>query len=133
MRSIKFRVWDTKKKKMFDAYELDLVNLYAKYWSYESRYGFPGNDNFPAKLMQYTGLKDINGVEIYEGDIVEIRGHAFEGSIKIDGFYEVGYNERMELCCGSWLLHREMHYVTVAGNMYENSNLLRFSASVSTE
>ncbi|MEJ8547114.1 YopX family protein [Brevibacillus borstelensis] len=78
-------------------------------------------------VMQFTGLCDKNGKKIYEGDLVEIRGHAFEGSIEIDGVYEVGYNETMELCCGSWLLHRELPYITVIGNKYENPELMRAS------
>ncbi|WNF07246.1 YopX family protein [Brevibacillus borstelensis] len=74
--------------------------------------------------QQFTGLRDKNGKEIYEGDIVDLRDHPFEGSMKINGVYEVGYNERMELCCGSLLLHREIPYITVIGNIYENRDLL---------
>ncbi|MBU8597290.1 YopX family protein [Alkalihalobacillus clausii] len=84
----------------------------------------PFGDYHITELMQYTGLKDKQGTEIYEGDIVQIKDHAFEGSMKIDGNYEVGYNEYMELCCGSWLLHRQLPYVTVVGNKFENPELL---------
>ncbi|RAS90296.1 hypothetical protein A6E21_25905 [Bacillus cereus] len=75
--------------------------------------------------MQYTGLTDKDGKEIYEGDIVKISGHPFQGSIDIDGNYEVGYNELMELCCGGWYLHRMRHWAEVIGNKFENPELLK--------
>lgn len=78
----------------------------------------------PETVGQYTGMKDINQKDIYEGDIVQIQGHPFEGPMQINGNYEVGYNDRMELCCGSLLLHRERHYATVIGNKFENPSLL---------
>jgi len=74
---------------------------------------------------QYSGLNDKNGKWIYEGDLAEIRNHPFEGSIKIDGVYEIGYNERMELCCGSLLLHRVLPYITVVGNVHDNPELMQ--------
>ena len=53
MREIKFRAWDK-----------DLLKMYSK-WTV-----IPDDDRSHI-LMQYTGLKDKNGVEIYEGDILK--------------------------------------------------------------
>ena len=70
-REIKFRIWDIENKEMLKVQELDFEPTF-----YGGRIAIRPdqyNDYFDTEdmiLMQYTGLNDKNGKEIYEGDIV---------------------------------------------------------------
>ena len=116
MRDIKFRAWDKSKQQMLD---------WVYFATQHSMGVFLDGDKYFA-LMQYTGLKDKNGVEIYEGDIVRVwldtrvgdeTPHNFEVKWSVQNASFEVYDE---LLC-SWLEQD----LEVIGNIYENKELLK--------
>ena len=128
MRDIKFRCWDTENKQMLKVQELDFEDTF-----YGGRLSIRAdmyNDYFDIEdmiLMQYTGLKDKNGKEIYEGDIIKIYAEGLGGEaigkIVYDE-YDLAFvlrNEVEELSECLWYAEQQ---IEVIGNIYDNPELL---------
>ena len=131
MREIKFRAWDDWSKQdkrcksemlYFDKYCFN-TELFELSWEcrYEKNIGAFGRRLSPDfKLMQFTGLKDKNGKEIYEGDIVESE----DGTAKYKVVFEDGCFEAKSLQLKEFYADVS-RFQAVIGNIYENPNLLK--------
>jgi len=125
MREIKFRAWDKPGKYFVEHDDLFGTDPYYQNPFMNSEY----------ILLQYTGLKDKNGVEMYEGDIVEYRDYSngayftFSGKdiqprkstvIEIDNLFKGVYLPGV----GSMNQQRHADKLEITGNIYESPELL---------
>jgi uncharacterized phage protein (TIGR01671 family) len=136
MREIKFRAWSYIHKKMCTGgIELNstddkgVVSVSLLNENYQMETHFLRNSvdfELEAVLMQYTGLKDKNGVEIYEGDLLNPRGFTPKCKVEfVNGAFVVstpGFAGRPDL--GDIINDLGFHY-EVIGNIYENPELLK--------
>jgi uncharacterized phage protein (TIGR01671 family) len=116
-RELKFRAWDTTYR----------ITLYSDSSSISYIFALAKKDNFT--VLQYTGLKDKNGVEIYEGDIIQLEGSPISYSIEWDR-YQWAINAHGALGYDpDWNIQPFNHCVyeraIVVGNIFENSDLLK--------
>lgn len=88
MREIKFRAWDENSQEMI--YEIGITPEGIPYSIPDNAEASDQFNYYPScHKMQYTGLKDKNGREIYEGDVIEVfKGYwSFKAIVKF-GHYE---------------------------------------------
>lgn len=128
MREIKFRAWDKIFKEMGNVACLNLSEFSTdhiiKNKSHPNFYNQTFNNLI---LMQYTGLKDVHGKEIYEGDIIiELYDGKPKHSIPSNCIVEWGFHSDHSsyMYQLGWNLWEEEEY-KVVGNIYENPELLR--------
>ena len=143
MREIKFRAWNKIKKKMM----LPVLKLAHNVYGINSSEVNNGNE---IELMQYTGLKDKNGKEIYEGDIITRKGtHDCASSLFEDDKNKKEFISIVEWKFDMWYcsygnyhntnpvdqvggVEKTNELIEVIGNIYENTNLIPISHNKST-
>lgn len=120
-REIKFRAWDIKENKMFTPSSISFKD--GQLWVCDS-YGDNKLEYEMLKpnglLMQYTGLKDKNGVEIYEGDIISEEAGIFQD----DKYKRIGLVEwnRADKETGMWELHTKK-FVAIGKNEKDKNGI----------
>lgn len=114
MREIKFRAWTG--ETMGEPFEVfDPVFLSA-------------GGTFPKGtiFMQYTGLKDKNGKEIYEGDILEINGATAQVVFwEMPPEFGLNYYHNEDNWCEDWNICDDCGRMQVIGDIYQNPDLLK--------
>lgn len=117
-REIKFRVWDKNWKK-FLAYPCYFNNKDFNEFTAFERYFKCDEDE--CVVQQYTGLKDKNGKEIYEGDIIFVDDEKWIVSFDC-GTFGLKYNPDDKL---TPLFQYNPKELLIAGNIFENPKLLK--------
>ena len=108
MREIKFRAWDG--EQMIESYEIGIGKFFEMC---EGEYeDFKQTEN----IMQYTGRKDKNDKEIYEGDIVEYSNWIDETGSQFSNILIEDITKIPDI---------DFEYCKIIGNRFENPELLQ--------
>lgn len=113
MKELKFRAWDG--KKMIDdvipVSETSIIELFEYEWK----------ETEVKSVEQYTGLKDKNGKEIYEGDILQIDDHII-GDFEVL-WHNLGWSIKRSIGFETLSVHKP-NDIVVIGNIHEDADLL---------
>ena len=132
MREIKFRAWLKEEKKMVNVETIDFTDKSIQYLEkneFINAYLLRRVSFDDVELMQYTGVKDKNGKEIYEGDIIKYK-FPYDTRLKhispvkfLETEASFGIKDRYGNEIPLYTISAN-NYFEVIGNIYENKNLL---------
>ena len=135
MREIKFRAWDCALEQIVEWEYLRDTELFDD-----------GFDSNRWALMQFTGLRDMNGTEIYEGDILKLSYGIPPTSDTVEVVWYSDYyldmeDEKSITYCGWWFKNirqngcsapaglEYQNDIEIIGNIYENPELLKAAST----
>lgn len=114
-RQIKFRAWDTETNEM--------IENFARLSANGRMYTIHTPEPEPTyEVMQFTGLLDKNGKEIYEGDLIKHSGYIYKIIFNNCGFTAINTDSKTAVPAECEFLNNIE--LEVVGNIYENSNLV---------
>ena len=118
MREIKFRAFDADLNTMLFADIYEMQDIQGEWTKWDLPIDSPSNSGVPFDIMQFTGLQDKNGVDIYEGDILKENYLNLIGKV----FYHQSYCQ-FKFNCGitNSVINSD---VEVIGNIHENPELI---------
>lgn len=133
MKDIKFRAFHKPtSKKMFDVVQIDFTNKIV--FSYErihntSKYSYFDTVSYnfsDCELMQYTGLTDCEGKDIFEGDIVKVFESQFKKENNAFKIAEISYSPPSFFLKSNKLINQlsNAYEIKILGNIHQNSELL---------
>lgn len=111
MREIKFRAWNNEDKEMLDNIQNTLFDQFLHSGTFD--------------VMQYTGLKDKNGKEIYEADVV--RQEEKVARIlwnSLGAYYQLIEVGKLKGCPDLFTHDGKTPYLEIIGNIWQNPELL---------
>jgi hypothetical protein len=118
MREIRFRAWDIEEGCWIPE-SFMMLNPRGKLWTIQELGQCPIEETIPYVIQQYTGLKDKNGKEIYEGDVLQYVGRRRgTNSPKI-----VNWMTHKKGTFTGFQVARGENY-EIIGNIYENPELI---------
>ena len=124
MREIKFRAWLKEEKIMGEVLGIDILHKEIFFLN-EDANCYEHTDFKDIELMQYTGLKDKNNKEIYEGDILKLRdNHGIQLVKYHDEWSAFIVESQKDTSVGVLGLYFDKEDFEIIGNAYENPELL---------